>query len=426
MDGLSSYLKSEIENLKSKLNLTNRVRVCPLMLTTPALTLMGSGEMTPGMARVHRALLARGPQPARPAFVNTPAGFELNHAAISAKAVDYFKEQFDQPLEVASFPKAGRSTQEQSAAAMRALRRATYIFSGPGSPTYAVRHWRDTPVFETIAAMLHAGAAVTFASAAALAVGRFTLPVYEIYKVGEEPHWIEGLDLLGRFGFDLAVVPHWNNNSGGNHDTSRAYIGAERFDALHAQLPASTVVLGIDEYTACTIEFTDERCTVSGAGSVTILHSDGAAFTFASGESFSTQLLTHPSAPRAHESAAHDEVIDLFRTALAASDAAAALSYLHNLMDHLARFPHDAAAQKHTLLLIREMTAELAVWLEAQHLQPAAPPADDGPWIDLIVSLRSQARAAKAWALSDAVRNALAERGITVEDGAVGSTWRRS
>jgi len=96
-------------------------------------------------------------------------------------------------------------------------------------------------------------------------------------------------------------------------------------------------------------------------------------------------------------------------------------------MDHLARFPHDAAAQKHTLLLIREMTAELAVWLEAQQMTPPpAAPTDDGPWIDLIVSLRSQARAAKAWALSDAVRNALAERGITVEDGPAGSAWKRT
>lgn len=396
------------------------------MQISPALTLMGSGEMTPGMARVHRALLARGPQPARPAFVDTPAGFELNCAGIAAKAVEYFREQFDLPLDVASFPNAARSTYEQSADAMRALRRATYIFAGPGSPTYAVRHWRETPVFETMAAMLHAGAAVTLASAAALAVGRWTLPVYEIYKVGEEPHWIEGLDLLGRYGFDLAVVPHWNNNSGGSHDTSRAFVGAERFDALRAQLPAGTVVLGIDEYTACTIEFAAERCSVSGAGTVTVLHSDGGSFTFASGESFSTQLLAQPSALRTFDNAAHDDVLASFRRMLTDGDAAAALSYLHGLMDHLARFPHDAAAQKHTLLLIREMTAELAVWLEAQQMQPPAPPADDGPWIDLLVSLRGQARAAKAWALSDAVRNALTERGIAVEDGAAGSTWRRS
>jgi cysteinyl-tRNA synthetase len=157
-----------------------------------------------------------------------------------------------------------------------------------------------------------------------------------------------------------------------------------------------------------------------------VLHGDGASFTFASGESFSTQLLAQPSAARAHDDAAHDDVLASFRRMLVDGDAAAALSYLHGLMDHLARFPHDAAAQKHTLLLIREMTAELAVWLEAQQMQPPAPPADDGPWIDLLVLLRSQARAAKAWALSDAVRNALAERGITVEDAAAGSTWRRS
>ena len=38
--------------------------------------------------------------------------------------------------------------------------------------------------------------ALVFASAAALTLGRLTVPVYEIYKVGATPTWAEGLDLL--------------------------------------------------------------------------------------------------------------------------------------------------------------------------------------------------------------------------------------
>jgi len=34
------------------------------------------------------------------------------------------------------------------------------------------------------------------ASAAALTIGRVTIPVYEIYKAGEAPRWLPGLDLL--------------------------------------------------------------------------------------------------------------------------------------------------------------------------------------------------------------------------------------
>jgi len=49
---------------------------------------------------------------------------------------------------------------------------------------------------------------------------------------------------------------------------------------------------------------------------------------------------------------------------------------------------------------------------------------DAAPFIDLLVSIRDQLRAAKQWQLADVVRNGLAERGITVADGPTGSTWR--
>ena len=53
------------------------------------------------------------------------------------------------------------------------------------------------------------------ASAMALAVSTHTLPVYEIFKVGSELHWMPGLDLFKGIGLDLTIVPHWNNNEGG-------------------------------------------------------------------------------------------------------------------------------------------------------------------------------------------------------------------
>lgn len=50
---------------------------------------------------------------------------------------------------------------------------------------------------------------------------------------------------------------------------------------------------------------------------------------------------------------------------------------------------------------------------------------DAAPFIDLLVSIRDQLRAAKQWQLADVVRNGLAEQGIKVEDGPTGSTWRK-
>lgn len=56
------------------------------------------------------------------------------------------------------------------------------------------------------------------------------------------------------------------------------------------------------------------------------------------------------------------------------------------------------------------------------------PPVDAGaaePFIDLLVSVRDQLRAAKQWALSDSVRDELSARGIEIADGPNGSTWRK-
>jgi hypothetical protein len=67
---------------------------------------------------------------------------------------------------------------------------------------------------------------LAFASAASIAVGRYALPVYEIYKVGADLHWVDGLDLFRVFGWELAIVPHWNNREGGDDlDTSRCFMG---------------------------------------------------------------------------------------------------------------------------------------------------------------------------------------------------------
>src|SRR5439155_538555 len=71
-----------------------------------------------------------------------------------------------------------------SPAALARLRAATYVFAGPGSPSYALSVWRDSPVPEALVTKLVEGGAVVFASAAALTLGAHSLPVYEIYKVG--------------------------------------------------------------------------------------------------------------------------------------------------------------------------------------------------------------------------------------------------
>ena len=130
------------------------------------------------------------------------------------------------------------------------------MFSGPGSPTYALSTWRGSSVPEALADKLAHGGVVVFASAAAVTVGRFSLPVYEIYKVGQPIHWLDGLDLLSPLGFgpNCVVVPHFDNAEGGTHDTRFCYMGERRLAALEEMLPEDAWVLGVDEHTALVVD----------------------------------------------------------------------------------------------------------------------------------------------------------------------------
>jgi hypothetical protein len=107
---------------------------------------------------------------------------------------------------------------------------------------------------------------VTLASAAAITLGVVSLPVYEIYKVGEPVHWLEGLDLLGAAGIRAAVITHWDNAEGGTHDTRFCYMGESRLRQLEALLPEGAAILGVDEHTALILDLVAERVEVRGRG----------------------------------------------------------------------------------------------------------------------------------------------------------------
>ena len=111
---------------------------------------------------------------------------------------------------------------------------------------------------------------MTFASAAALTLGSHTVPVYEVYKVGENPHWLEGLDLLRALGLPAVLIPHYDNAEGQTHDTRYSYLGEERLSSMERELPEETFVLGVDEHTAVCFDFDAANTTVIGHGGATV------------------------------------------------------------------------------------------------------------------------------------------------------------
>jgi cyanophycinase-like exopeptidase len=342
-------------------------------------TLMGSGEMTEAMGRVHRTVMSRINGPVRAVFMDTPAGFQLNADEIASRAVRYFRQYLDLSIDQVNYKAAVTATPSEVERALRQLRRANYIFAGPGSPSYTIRNWQRTAVFEAISRRLAEGQHIVFASAAAVTLGRYALPVYEVYKVGESPHWIEGLDLLRPYGYDLAIVPHWNNAEGGTHDTRFCWMGEPRFRFLEQRLPESTTVFGIDEYTACIIELSNGQCQVMGAGQVTIRRRD--------------EETIHPAGT----------TFDLTPLRGTVSDTAHPVALAQGEDSY------------------REL---LANWYEPlEYDQGELAPVQ--PLVDLLVATRSHLRDAKQWELADSIRDELVELGFILEDGEEETTWRR-
>jgi hypothetical protein len=176
--------------------------------------------------------------------------------------------------------------------------RAGAIFLGPGSPTYATRQLEGSLAWAYVQARHRLGAALVLASAATIAASQLALPVYELYKVGEELHWSPGLDLLGPYGLSLVFVPHWDNAEGGAElDTSRCFMGRARFDRLRELLPAddSRTIVGIDEHTALVLDLVGGACEVLGRGGVTLVRGGAGASEaeerFVAGRGFPADLL---------------------------------------------------------------------------------------------------------------------------------------
>ena len=84
-------------------------------------------------------------------------------------------------------------------------------------------------------------------------------------------HVKPGLDLFGDYNLHVSFVPHWNNAEGGaDVDTSRCFVGRERFDHWRSMLSAGQTIVGLDEHTGIIIDFETRLCHISGVSSVTL------------------------------------------------------------------------------------------------------------------------------------------------------------
>ncbi len=207
------------------------------------------------MTKIHRKLLKAIPD-VRAVNLDTSYGFQLNVPQMSEKLEEYFSTSLHIAMTTLHFPAYERASDIERALFKQGVRDATFVFAGPGSPTYALAQWAPLHFGEDLLSVLHQGGTLCISSAASLTLGGYTAPIYEVYKVGDlSPRWRDGLNVLGNFGLNCAVIPHFDNAEGRNYDTRFCYLGEPRLLELERQLPSGVATLGVDEHTAVIFDF---------------------------------------------------------------------------------------------------------------------------------------------------------------------------
>jgi hypothetical protein len=404
------------------------------------LAIMGSGETAPTMAKVHRALVERlGAPPVDAVLLDSPYGFQENADEISQRTVSYFRN-LRITLDVASWRTANDVLPRERALAR--IDAADYVFSGPGSPTYALGVWENSNLCDVLGDKLAGGGCVTFASAAAATLGAVTVPVYEIYKVGTTPYWAVGLDLLAQIGLRAAVIPHYNNTEGGTHDTRYCYLGERRLHVLESMLDADTVVLGVDEHTAVLFDLDEDTARVLGRAALT-LRRQGVSTVFTSGATVAIEELravaaggrparslasaqpstTGTTRPAPSLRAEAERLEAIFDNALKARDVTAAVTAVLELEQAIVDWSADTEEMDGTeapRAMLRRMVTRLA---ELAVLGARDPREAVAPLVEALIELREQAREQGSWALADTLRDRLTAARIEVRDTPNGPLW---
>jgi len=237
------------------------------------LVLFGSGETSPAAVKIHDYVFQnRGKKNIKIVLISTPAGFQPNVRVVYEEIAQFFIKHLANYHPEVKIIFANTLAEANNPDIINPLDDADYIFTGPGSPTYAVSQLKNSLLYQKIKEKIEKGATLSLASAATIAFSHFALPVYEIYKVGEPLHWIEGLDFYSKFFGQMTIVPHFNNNEGGKKtDTSRCFMGKERFENLLKLLPGGEKLYGLDENTAAIINLKTKNPLILGKGKLHLI-----------------------------------------------------------------------------------------------------------------------------------------------------------
>jgi hypothetical protein len=408
------------------------------------------------MVTTHRKLTSLLPQPVQAVVLDTPYGFQENAPELASKAQEYFRTSINVEIEIAGLVRLHdthiAADPVQIERGLRRVANADYIFAGPGSPTYALRQWSGSPVASIIMGKLQTGGIVTFASAAALTLGKATVPVYEVYKVGQDVERLDGLDILSAIGINAAVIPHYDNAEGGNHDTRFCYLGHARLEMFETMLNNDTYVLGVDEHTGLVIDIDAQEATVVGNGGVT-LRLRSQSFVYPTGSVLPFSLLQNPfqlldpgssaTSTKTARIASTESPVQDAPTKSAPSSLEQSLQQASHEFEEAMKHRDAEGAVRAALALEQAMVDWKADTLQGDvtdrcratlrsmmsQLGDAAvsgvrDPRDVvSPYIEAMLAVRAIVRAEKRFDLSDIIRDAFASLSIEVRDTPQGAEW---
>ena len=357
------------------------------------LALLGSGETAPGMTKVHRQLLKRLDE-VRAVNLDTAYGFQENVPQMTEKLLNYFQTSLHVAFEPLHFTSYEHASELERTLFKQQVRAASYVFAGPGSPSYAMAQWQPLGLIEDLNQVLLGGGTLCFSSAAAATVGAFCPPIYEIYKVGVLPHWLAGLNVMATLGLNCVVIPHYDNQEGANYDTSRCYLGERRLALMEKELPPGVATLGVDEHTALVIDLEADTIAVLGKshgywrlnGEVRVLENGSRT---PLGELRTMEVIEDSTTPGAPVIAAGAQPHDLAQIVLDGGP---------NAVEALAQL------------------VQLSATGGEGFIDPTA-------LVDGVLAARVAARTSGQYEVADELRDALVKAGIDVQDTPQGTTW---
>jgi hypothetical protein len=250
------------------------------------------------------------------------------------------------------------------------------------------------------------------------------------------------MDVLSRFGFNLVVVPHWNNAEGGTHDTRFCYMGEPRFRKLESLLPDEVLVFGLDEHTACLIDLEPEEAVIKGIGRATLCRG-GAERIFEKGERFPVDVLRGVSvgegwrreAPAAIDAQVSTEIAEgsfwdeihrieaAFQQGLETGDSGETTNALLEL-DRTIWEAEQGLESSEFISQARDILREMIVSLGVILASSVSDPRDClAPLVEECLALRERFRENKQWQEADAIRESLQRAAIVIEDTNTGPRW---